>query len=149
VLRVSFHGGQGDSPTLMLASFVRFCADGTLRGPDNYVIARCVEGLWHVGGRAHRELDCEGPVRVRITSLASLAPVHMGPFQRLRTINGVLHGDEASLHVLMPGRNAEAATPCHELAFLSPPEDLQWPNATTDKPSEIAKKPARRDSSRS
>lgn len=102
----------------MLAAFVRFCADGTLRGPDNYVVARCVEGLWHVGGRTHRELDCEGPVRVRVTSQASQAPVHFGPFRLLRTVNGVLHGDETCLHVLMPGRQAETAASCHELAFI-------------------------------
>ena len=38
-----------------------------MRGPDNYVVARCVGGLWHVGGRVHREVACEGPVQVRIT----------------------------------------------------------------------------------
>jgi hypothetical protein len=117
---VTFHAGKGDSPTLMLASFVRFCADGTLRGPDNYVVARCVEGLWHVGGRTHRELDCEGPVRVRITARASEAPVHHGPFQHLRTVNGVLHGDDSCMNVLVPGREADgAAVACHELVFLS------------------------------
>jgi hypothetical protein len=103
----------------MLAAFVRFCADGTLRGPDNYVVARCVEGLWHVGGRTHRELDCDGPVRVRITPRASETPVHHGPFRHLHTVNGVLHGDDASMHVVMPGRVANDAAPVHELAFLS------------------------------
>lgn len=119
MLRLTFHAGKGDSPTLMLAAFVRFCADGNLRGPDNYVVARCVEGLWHVGGRAHRELDCEGPVRVRITSRASDEPVHRGPFKRLHTVNGVLHGDDASMNVVMPGRVAEGAAACHELTLLS------------------------------
>jgi hypothetical protein len=105
----------------MLASFLRFCADGTLRGPDNYVVARCVDGTWHVGGRAHREIECEGPVRVRVRSGASATPVHLGPFRQLRTINGVLHGDDTCLNVLMPGRNAAEATTCHELTLLSTP----------------------------
>jgi hypothetical protein len=118
LLRLSFHAGKGDTPTLMLASFVRFCADGSLRGPDNYVVARCVEGLWQVGGRAHRELDCEGPVRVRITPASGDAPVHHGPFRQLRTIDGVLHADDACLNVRMPGRAAAAAATCHEIAFL-------------------------------
>jgi len=121
MLRLTFHCGKGDSPTQILASFIRFCADGTLRGPDNYVVANCVEGLWHVSGRTHRELDCDGPVRVRITSRANEAPVHHGPFRRLHTVNGVLHGDDASLHVLIPGRLATGETSCHELAFLSTP----------------------------
>ena len=117
---MSFHAGRGDSPTLMLASCVRFCADGTLRGPDNYVVARCVEGLWHVGGRTHRELECDGPVRVLIRTRVREATVQCGPFKRVHTVNGVLHGDDASLHVIMPGRNAGDAVQCHELTLLSP-----------------------------
>ena len=117
-MRVSFHAGPGDSPTLMLASFVRFCADGSLRGPDNYVVARCIDGLWQVGGRAHRELDCKGPVRVRITPRPGEVPVHHGPFQNLRTVDGVLHADDSSLHVRMPGRGEGVDPRCHEIAFL-------------------------------
>jgi len=118
LLRVSFHAGQGDTPTLMLAPFVRFCADGALRGPDNYVVAHCVEGIWQVGGRAHRELDCEGPVRVRITSRPGDSAVQHGPFKHLRTVGGVLHADESCLHVCMPGRVSEFAAKCHEIAFI-------------------------------
>jgi hypothetical protein len=80
MLRLNFRTVKGDSPTLMLASSVRFCADGTLRGSDNYVVARCVEGCWQVGGRLHRELDCEGPVRVRVTNGFNEPAVHFGPF---------------------------------------------------------------------
>lgn len=120
MLRVTFHAGSGDSPTLMLASCVRFCSDGTLRGPDNYVVARCVQGLWHVGGRTHRELACEGPVRVRITPSTTNVPLHRGPFRHVHTVNGVLHGDDTSLHVVMPGRTADEETLCHEISFLPP-----------------------------
>jgi hypothetical protein len=105
----------------MIAAYVRFCADGSLRGPDNYLIARCVEGLWHVAGRVHRELECEGPVRVRVVSRANAAPTHLGPYRQLRTVNGVLHGDDACLNMLMPGRNAAEARSCHELTLLSLP----------------------------
>jgi hypothetical protein len=118
VLRVTFLGRGVDSSTLMLAATLRFCADGTLRGPDNCVVARCVEGSWQVGGRPHRDLDCEGPVRVRITRRASDAPEHHGPFQHLRTINGVLHADNSSMSVTLPGRGGAGNAPCHELAFL-------------------------------
>jgi hypothetical protein len=120
VLRLTFHAGRGDLPTLMLAACVRFCADGTLRGPDNYVVARCVSGLWNVGGRTHRELDCEGPLHLRITSRESGLPVRRGPFGRVHTVNGVLHGDDMSLNVMIPGRTSTVAASCHELAFLSP-----------------------------
>lgn len=103
----------------MLASFVRFCADGSLRGPDNYIVARCVDGLWQVGGRGHRELECEGPVRVRIIFSAGQTPVYCGPFQHLRTVNGVLHGDKVSLQIRMPGRIDGAGGNCHEITFLT------------------------------
>lgn len=118
MLRLSFHAGPGETPTLILAVFVRFCADGSLRGPDNYVVARCVDGLWQVGGRAHRELDCEGPVRVRVTPQPGEAAIHHGPFQKLHTIDGVLHADEHCLHVRMPGRGDGVSPLCHEIAFL-------------------------------
>ena len=122
MLRVNFHPGLGHAPTVLLAPFLRFCADGFLRGPDNYVVALCVEGLWQVGGRAHRELDCEGPVRVRVVARPGAAPVCLGPFRHLRTVGGILHADDRCLHTCMPGRASELAGTCHEVSFLSGPE---------------------------
>jgi hypothetical protein len=118
LLRLNFHAGQGDPPTLMLAKFVRFCADGCLRGPDNYVVAQCAAGLWQVSGRSHRELDCEGPVHVRIVSRVGESAVQHGPFSQLRTVGGVLHADDCCLHVCMPGRANESAAKCHEISFI-------------------------------
>lgn len=118
VLRLHFHAGLGDPPTLMLATFVRFCADGSLRGPDNYIVAQCAEGLWQVGGRTHRELDCEGPVRVRIITRAGESAIQHGPFKQLRTVGGVLHADDGCMHVAMPGRVSEFAAKCHEISFV-------------------------------
>ena len=120
MLRITFHAGTGDSPSRMLALCLRFCADGTLRGPDNCVVARCVDGFWQVGGNAHRELDCEGPVQVRIRHATHDEPVHRGPFRRVHTLNGILYGNDVSLHVILPGRNAEGAAHCQELTLLSP-----------------------------
>ena len=102
----------------MLAACIRFCADRTLRASDNYVVARCVEGCWQVGGRLHRELDCEGPVRVRVTTGLNEPPVHFGPFAHVRTARGMLYGDDACLNILMPGRSP-TGTSGHELTLLS------------------------------
>ena len=104
----------------MLAVYLRFCADGTLRGPDNCVVARCVSGLWQIGGQVHRELDCEGPVQVRIRHCARTEPVNLGPFRRVHTLNGILFGNDTSLHVILPGRNAAGAAHCEELTLLPP-----------------------------
>jgi len=119
MIRLNFRSVKGDAPTLTVATFFRFCADGTLRGPDNYLVARCVEGCWQVSGRIHRELDCEGPVRVRLTVGEHEPPVHLGPFAHLRTAGGMLYGDDACLNILMPGRSTQGAGACHELTLLS------------------------------
>jgi hypothetical protein len=104
VLRINFRSARGDAPTLMLAACLRFSADGTLRGPDNYVIGRCLDGCWEVAGRKHRELECEGPVRVRVKLGEQESLQVLGPFRQLRTCGGLLYGDDACLNILMPGR---------------------------------------------
>jgi len=38
----------------------------------------------------------------------------------VHTVNGVLHGDDVSLHVTMPGRTGENASSCSDLTLLSP-----------------------------
>ncbi|HET9862590.1 MAG TPA: hypothetical protein VFP37_04045, partial [Steroidobacteraceae bacterium] len=67
MLRLNFRTLSGDAPTLMLASCLRFCDDGALRGADNCIVARSTEGCWRVGGKLHREFECDGPVRLRLT----------------------------------------------------------------------------------
>lgn len=118
MLRLNFRSARGDSPTLMLAACVRFCSDGTLRGPDNFVIARCHEGAWQVGGRLHRELECEGPVRVRLTMGVREEPRLLGPFRSLRTAGGLLYAGDACLHVHMPGTAHTGEGRCHQLTMV-------------------------------
>lgn len=110
---------QGDAPTLAVATFFRFCADGTLRGPENYLVARCVDGGWTLSGRMHRELDCEGPVRLRYSMGAAEAPMSLGPFTHLRTAAGMLYGDDSCLNLFVPGRNPDVSAARHELTLLS------------------------------
>jgi hypothetical protein len=118
MLRLNFRSARGDSPTLMLAACVRFCSDGTLRGPDNYVIARCHEGAWEVSGRLHRELECEGPVSVRLTMGVRDAPQLLGPFLSLRTAGGLLYAGDACLNVHMPGSTNTGQARCHQLTMV-------------------------------
>jgi hypothetical protein len=104
MLRLNFLTLRGDAPTLMIASCVRFFADGSLRGPDNCVIAQCLKGEWKVGGRMHREFECEGPVRVRLSLGSSQPSQLLGPFLQLQTRGGILYGDNACLNITLPGR---------------------------------------------
>ena len=119
MLRISFRQVSGDPPTLMLASCVRFCTDGTLRGADNCIVARNVEGCWMVGGKLHRELECDGPVRVRVGLSDHGVPLHIGPFAHLHTNAGVLYGDDKCLNIVVPGRQPRRDGECAQLTLIS------------------------------
>ena len=119
MLRLSFRSTKGDAPTCTVGAFFRFCEDGTLRGPENFVVARCVDGAWRLSGRSHRELDCEGPVTLRLSMGAHEMPVLLGPFAHVRTAAGMLYGDERCLNVFLPGRNPGTGAACHVLTMLS------------------------------
>jgi hypothetical protein len=118
MLRISFRALSGDTPTLMLATCLRICTDGTLRGADNCVVANCVEGCWKVGGKLHRELECEGPVRLRLHMPGQPAPLHLGPFAHVRTAAGVLYGDGNCLNIVVPGRNPRRELDCVQLTLI-------------------------------
>jgi hypothetical protein len=118
MLRISFRQLSGESPTLMLASCLRFCPDGTLRGADNCVVARNVEGCWQVGGKLHRELECDGPVRVRVGMAEHGQPMHFGPFTHLHTTSGVLYGDDKCLNIVVPGRHPRREGDCAQLTLI-------------------------------
>lgn len=103
----------------MHARCVRFGADGTLRGPDNCVIALYLDGGWKLGGRIHREMECEGPVRVRLVRDSLKQPDYLGPFKHLHTAGGVLYGDDACLNILMPGQRSQGEGLCQQLTLVS------------------------------
>jgi hypothetical protein len=118
MLRISFRSLAGDAPTVMLASCLRICTDGTLRGADNCVVAHAIDGCWKVGGKLHRELECAGPVNLRLVMPGQDAPVRMGPFARLHTGAGLFYGDGACLDIVVPGRNPRRAGDCLQLTLI-------------------------------
>lgn len=118
MLRISFRSLSGDTPTLMLASCLRICSDGTLRGADHCVVAQSIEGCWKVGGKLHRELDCEGPVRLRLIMPGQDAPMNVGPFAKLRTGAGLFYGDGQCLNIAVPGRLPRRAGDCIQLTLI-------------------------------
>jgi hypothetical protein len=117
MLRLSFRTGRGEPPKLILASFLRFCADGTLRGPENYVVGRRAESGWWVGGILHRELECEGPLRMRLVRDGRGSPQNLGPFASVRAACGEFFGNDAPLHIPVPGLGNGAGS--LELTLLS------------------------------
>lgn len=103
MLRLNFRTGKGDPPRLILASFLRFCADGTLRGPENFVVARRTEGGWWVAGILHREFDCEGPMRLRLLNDDRRDPTTLGPINFLRSAGNEFHANDSQLRIPIPG----------------------------------------------
>ena len=118
MLRVSFRSLIGNTPTVVLASCLRFCMDGTLRGSDHCIVAHSSDGFWKVGGKLHRELDCEGPVRIHVVVPGRESPCAYGPFTHLRTNAGVLYADGACLNILMPGRQPRRYNDCLQLTLV-------------------------------
>ncbi len=118
MLRLNFRSLTGDAPTLMLASCLRVNADGTLRGSDNCVVAQSIEGCWRVSGRLHRDLDCEGPVLLRLNPGAHMTPVYFGPFTKLRTVGALMYGDDRCLDVTVPGRSRSENVCSGELTLI-------------------------------
>ena len=74
----------------------------------------------------HRELDCEGPVKLRFSMGANDAPVMLGPFAHVRTAAGMLYGDDSCLNIFVPGRNPGTSAACHELTLLSAAGDRSF-----------------------
>lgn len=118
MLRVCFRSLIGHPPTVVLASCLKFCQDGTLRGADHCIVAHSSDGFWKVGGKLHRELECDGPVRIRVVFPGSDTPLGYGPFRQLRTNAGVLYADDVCLNILMPGRQPRRYNDCLQLTLL-------------------------------
>jgi len=102
-----------------VARYFRFCADGTLRGPENYLVARCEEGFWRLSGRMHREIECEGSVQLRLSRGANRATQLLGPFTQLHTVAGVFYAGSDCLNIPLPGGKSDVPGDYQELTLLS------------------------------
>ena len=68
MITLTFRALNGESVMLVRGAYFRICADGTLRGPDNAVAASYTNGLWQLGKRRHRTLECREAVYLRVTT---------------------------------------------------------------------------------
>lgn len=118
MLRVTFHAALGEASLQARAIYFRFCADATLRGPDNALAATRVDDCWLIGQRRFRQLDCAGPVYVRVRTTASATPICMGPYKLVTAAAGLMYADEVPLALHMPGWNG-GRDACHEVSLLS------------------------------
>jgi len=81
---------------LVRGVYFRICADGTLRGPDNAVAATYIDGLWQLGRKPHRTLECREAVYLRVTTLEGGREC-IGPYEYLKVTKGEIFSNDTYL----------------------------------------------------
>jgi hypothetical protein len=119
MITLSFRAMSGESMILVRGAYFRICADSTLRGPDNAVTASYSNGLWQLGRKQHRILECREAVYLRVTA-SDGQRVCIGPYECLRVTGGAIFSNDAYLgaHTRGEARLPEADI-WREIALLS------------------------------
>jgi hypothetical protein len=99
--------------------YFRICADGTLRGPDNGIISRYLDGQWQLARGRHRAFDCSGPLFVRMTNSDGRRE-RIGPYPFVKVAGGAVFAADSCVAVHDSRQALESwAAACEEIAFLS------------------------------
>lgn len=121
MITLTFSPLTDGSQITVRAKFFRICADATLRGPENSVVASYASDVWRLGSRTCRKFQCEEPVFLRVTNVEG-AQERLGPFLFLRVSEGVLCTDGKYVGRYTPKWNVGAEAPYwREIALLSSP----------------------------
>ncbi len=96
MITLTFRAVNGESVILVRGAYFRICADGTLRGPDNAVAASYANGLWQLGRRRHRALECREAVYLRVTAPDGQREC-IGPFEYLKVTGGGIFSNDTYL----------------------------------------------------
>jgi hypothetical protein len=96
VITLTFRPLSGESVILVRGAYFRICADGTLRGPDNAVTASYTDGLWQLGRRQNRILECREPVYLRVTTSDGQRDC-IGPYECLKVTGGAIFSNDTYL----------------------------------------------------
>jgi hypothetical protein len=116
---LAFRPVRDESRVIVRGAYFRICADGTLRGPDNAVVARYQNGLWQLTHGRHRAFDCSGPVFLRLTNSDGRRE-RVGPYEFVKAAGGAVFTHDSCLAVhdshTEPGPSVAL---CQEIAFLS------------------------------
>jgi hypothetical protein len=101
VITLAFRPLQGELAVLVRGAYFRICADGTLRAPDNSVSAKYADGVWLLGQRQHRTVECRDPVYLRVTHENGRRDC-TGPHEGLRVAGGAIFSEHAYLGAHAP-----------------------------------------------
>ncbi|MDE2447744.1 MAG: hypothetical protein KGO22_02155 [Gammaproteobacteria bacterium] len=104
MITLTFRALNGESLMLVRGAYFRICADGTLRGPDNAVAASYTNGLWQLGRRRHRTLECREAVYIRVTTSDGQREC-IGPYEYLKVAGGIDIYENGSGGVLWSNQN--------------------------------------------
>jgi hypothetical protein len=119
LIKLTFCPLDSNSAVLIRAMYFRICVDETLRGPDNSIAARYVDGLWQLAHRRHRAFECEGPVYLRVTDTDGRRE-HIGPYDFLKASDGAIFTRDNCLGAFSLRRNAAVPSGLWtEIAFLT------------------------------
>jgi hypothetical protein len=98
LIKLTFRSLDGDTAVLARGTYFRICPDETLRGPDNSITARYVDGLWQVAHRRHRAFECGGPVYLRVTA-ADGRREYLGPYDFVKASDGAILSRDGCLGI--------------------------------------------------
>lgn len=119
MITLTFRALNGESVMLVRGAYFRICADGTLRGPDNAVAASYINGLWQLGRRGHRTLECREAVYLRVTASDGHREC-IGPYEYLKVAGGDIFADTTYLGAHSRGEPYPPGTDIwKEIALLS------------------------------
>ena len=116
---LAFRPLRDESPVIVRGAYFRISDDGTLRGPDNAVVARYLNGLWQRAHGRHWVFDCNGPVFLRVTNSDGTCE-RGGPYEFIKAAGGAIFTHDTCLAV--HDSRAEVGSslaPCQEIVFLS------------------------------
>ena len=119
MITLTFRPLSGESVILVRGAYFRICADGTLRGPDNAVTASYTDGIWQLGRKQHRMLECREAIYLRVTTSGGQREC-MGPYEGVKVTGGAIFSNDTFLGAHTHGESHLAgASIWREIALLS------------------------------
>ncbi len=118
MITLTFRPLSSEAAILVRGTYFRICADGTLRGPYNDVAANYSDGLWQVGRKQHRALECREAVYLRVTTSDGQREC-IGPYEALRVSGGAIFSNEVYLGAHAREAHLPEADIWSEVALLS------------------------------
>ena len=81
---------------LVRGAYFRICVDGTLRGPDNAVMASYSAGFWQLGRKQYRVLEFREAIYLRMTTSHGQREC-IGPYECLEVTGGAIFSNDTYL----------------------------------------------------